>query len=225
MTRNAVALASALVAGSIALAALIAGLMLPETMRLPVHWDLAGEPDAFAGKWTALLMPAGIVAAASLLFYFLPALEPRREGLQRSTGLYLWAWVAILMVGAVIEVAVLSDAFAWNISASRLIVGSVGAALVLIGNQMGKSRGMYLLGIRTPWTLSCEDVWIKTHRLGGKLMVAGGIAIFLVALLPLPRGLSAAVALLALTASIAIPIVYSFFIRPTGAGSKEGRNF
>lgn len=220
MTRKTLALASVLVAGSIALAALIAGSMSPETMQLPIHWNLAGEPDVFARKWTALLMPAGIVAAVSSLFYALPALEPRREGLERSTGLYLWGWVATLMVGAVVEVAVISEAFGWNIPASRLIVGSVGAALILIGNQMGKSRGMYFLGLRTPWTLSSEEVWIKTHRLGGKLMVASGFAIVLTALLSLPPGLSAAFVALALTGCVAVPILYSFLIRHAGTGAK-----
>ncbi|HMC92889.1 MAG TPA: SdpI family protein, partial [Allosphingosinicella sp.] len=40
----------------------------------------------------------------------------------------------------------------------------IGAMFVLIGNQLGKSRSMYLVGIRTPWTLASEEVWIRTHR-------------------------------------------------------------
>ncbi|MFQ5679162.1 MAG: SdpI family protein [Gemmatimonadota bacterium] len=30
------------------------------------------------------------------------------------------------------------------------------------------------MGIRTLWTLESEEVWRKTHRLGGRTFVAGG---------------------------------------------------
>jgi uncharacterized membrane protein len=163
-----------LVVLSMAAASLIAGSMLPAEIRLPIRWDVFGRPDQFGDKWVALLAPAGIIGSVSLLFYFLPNLEPRKEGLARSQGLYLWGWIGLLLVGGAIELALLTTAFNWGISIIHLIVGAVGGLLVLIGNQLGKSRSMYLLGIRTPWTLASEDVWIKTHRLCGKLMVGGG---------------------------------------------------
>jgi uncharacterized membrane protein len=210
MTRNIVAIAAVLAVTSMAAASVIAGSMLPETMRLPIHWDLFGQPDRFAGKWVALLMPAGIIAMASLLFYFLPAIEPRKEGLARSQGLYLWGWLALLLMGGVIELALLSTAFDWGIRTLHLIAGGVGVVLMLIGNQLGKSRSMYLIGLRTPWTLASEEVWIKTHRLCGKLMVAGGLAMVATALLPVPSGLLATVCAAVILVSAGVPILYSF---------------
>jgi uncharacterized membrane protein len=210
MTRNIVAIAAVLAVTSMAAASVIAGSMLPETMRLPIHWDLFGQPDRFAGKWVALLMPAGIIAMASLLFYFLPAIEPRKEGLARSQGLYLWGWLALLLMGGVIELALLSTAFGWGIRTLHLIAGGVGVVLMLIGNQLGKSRSMYLIGLRTPWTLASEEVWIKTHRLCGKLMVAGGLAMVATALLPVPSGLLATVCAAVILVSAGVPILYSF---------------
>jgi uncharacterized membrane protein len=217
-------LASVLVVGSIIAAAVAAGSVLPEAMRLPIHWGLSGEPDGFADKWTALLAPAALTAAVSLLFFFLPSLEPRREGLQRSQGLYLWGWVALLLMGAVIELALLSTAFDWGLRVNHLIVGGVGAMLVLIGNQLGKSRSMYLIGLRTPWTLASEDVWIKTHRLCGKLMVGGGLAMLVAALLPIPSGLLATVAGAAIAVSAGVPILYSFILwrREARGGQPSG---
>lgn len=34
------------------------------------------------------------------------------------------------------------------------------------------------MGIRTPWTLSSETVWKKTHEIGGKLFRIAGIIAF-----------------------------------------------
>jgi uncharacterized membrane protein len=212
MTRNVLAIASALVVATMVGVALALGSSLPADMQLPIHWGFDGEADGFAGKWTALMLPAGVTAAVSLLFYWLPALEPRRQGLERSPGLYLWGWVALLLMGAMLELAMVSLALHWRVHAYHLIVGGIGAMLVLIGNQLGKSRSMYLIGLRTPWTLASEEVWIRTHRLAGKLMVGGGFIMVVAAMLPLPSGPLSTVMLAAIAISAGVPTVYSFLL-------------
>lgn len=212
MTRKIVAGASALVVVTMLVAALAVGASIPPDVQLPTHWGLDGQPDDFSGKWLALLLPAGITAALSLLFYFLPALEPRREGLERSQGLYLWGWVALLLMGAIIQLAAVAAALGWPVDTGRLILGGTGAMLVLIGNQLGKSRSMYLIGMRTPWTLASEDVWIRTHRLGGKLMVAAGLVIAAAALIELPPEWLMALLIAAIAVSAVVPIVYSYLL-------------
>jgi uncharacterized membrane protein len=212
MNRKTLGLASILVILSMLAAALVEGMMLPADLQLPIHWGLDGEPDRFADKWVALLLPAGITTGVSLLFYMMPSIEPRKEGFARSQGLYRWGWVALLLMGAVIQVSLLSVGFGWGLVVSNLIVGAVGAMLVLIGNQLGKSRSMYLIGVRTPWTLASEDVWIKTHRLCGKLMVLAGLAIVAGALIGLAPGRLAAVAICAVAVSVVVPVLYSFLL-------------
>lgn len=193
-------------------AAWLVGSSLPAHLPLPTHWGLDGEPDSFSDKWTALLMPAAMVAGLSALFYFLPALEPRRQGLERSQGLYLWSWAAVLILSAVIQLAMVSVALRWSVHATSFILGGVGLVFAVIGNQLGKSRSMYLIGIRTPWTLASEEVWIKTHRLAGKLMVGGGLLMIVSAFLPLPSGLIATLIIGVLSAVVLIPVAYSYLL-------------
>lgn len=212
MTRTNLALAAVLMVATLAAVSIAVAGSIPGDMQLPIHWGLNGEADGFAGKWTALLMPPLIVAGLSLLFYFLPALEPRKEGLERSQGLYLWGWIGLLLIGAAIELAVVSAALGWDLPVNRVITGAVGAMLVLIGNQLGKSRSMYLIGVRTPWTLASEEVWIRTHRLAGKLMVGTGAAIAVASLLPLPPALLMQAMLAAVVATAAVPVVYSYLL-------------
>ena len=52
---------------------------------------------------------------------------------------------------------------------------ALGALFVVLGNYMPKMRRNFFVGIRTPWTLADEDVWFRTHRLGGVLFVIGGV--------------------------------------------------
>jgi uncharacterized membrane protein len=212
MTRKSVGLAAVLTVATLAGASAWVALSLPGDVQLPVHWGLDGEADRFSGKWTALMMPPLIVAAVSLLFFFLPSLEPRKQGLERSQGLYLWGWIAMLLMGTAIELAVVSTALGWDLPVNRLITGGVGATLLLIGNQLGKSRSMYLIGLRTPWTLASEEVWIRTHRLAGKLMVLAGLLIMAGALLPLPPAMLMQAMLAIVVATAAVPIVYSYLL-------------
>jgi len=212
MTRKSLLFASIATVAAMLLAAWLVGSSLQADLPLPTHWGLDGEPDRFSDKWTALLMPVGLVVGLSALFYFLPALESRRQGLERSHGLYLWSWAALLILGALIQLTVISVALRWSVHGTSFILGGIGLVFVLIGNQLGKSRSMYLIGIRTPWTLASEEVWIKTHRLAGKLMVAGGLPMIVAAFLSLPSGLIATLIVGVLSTVVLIPVAYSYLL-------------
>jgi uncharacterized membrane protein len=212
MNRNRLGIASAaMVIVFLAVAAAV-GSSLPADIRLPTHWGLDGRPDGYSGKWPALLLPAIMTALLSLLFWFLPALEPRGRNFIRSTGLYLWSWAALLLVMAAIQLAIVAVPLHWHLRVDHIMAGAVGLMFLLIGNQLGKSRSMYMVGIRTPWTLASEEVWIKTHRLGGKLMVLGGLVMVAASFLPIPPDLFAGLfgAVIAMIAGV--PIVYSYLL-------------
>lgn len=212
MTRKGLAMLSLVLVVAMLAISLAVGSRLPADLRLPAHWNLAGEVDSWAPKWRALLLPPGITAAVSLLFWFLPALEPRSKGLERSQGLYLWGWAALLLVGVAIEFVLVGVALHWPVPANQIVLGAVGLMLILIGNQLGKSRSMYLIGLRTPWTLASEEVWIKTHRLAGKLMVGGGLLMFAGSLLPMPSGIYATLFASVLGVAAGVPVVYSYLL-------------
>jgi uncharacterized membrane protein len=71
---------------------------------------------------------------------------------------------------------------------------------------------MYLVGIRTPWTLASEEVWIRTHRLGGKLMVAGGLMMVAAAMLPIPSEAMMGIMLAIVLVAALVPILYSWLL-------------
>lgn len=212
MNRKVLTIASIVVVLLLAGTALGVGSSLGDDVLLPVHWGLDGTPDRFAGRWEALLLPPAIAAGTSLLFYFLPLLEPRRKGLQRSQGLYLWSWAGLLLVSLAIQFVNVSVAYGWGVEPYRVILGAVGLLLILIGNQLGKSRSMYMVGIRTPWTLASEEVWMKTHRLGGKLMALAGLVAILGALLPIEPASLAILTGVAIAVAVIVPAVYSFLL-------------
>jgi len=203
MTRKTMTLVSLAVIAAMAIASTILAASLPAGARLPVHWNYRGDADAFSNAWTALLLPLVVPTVATALLHALPLTETRAANLERSRGLYLAIWTSLLLIGLLYETAMVSAALRWRVRAPDFILAGVGALFVLSGNQFGKSRSMKRIGLRTPWTLANEDVWIRTHRLSGKLMVAGGLLITASAMLQL----SVTVTLLILLGSTLLAIL------------------
>lgn len=209
MTRGQLGIVSLALVVSTMVLALWIGSVLPADVRLPVHFGLDGRPDLFAAKWTALAVTPLMLAVNSLFFWALPLLEPRRRGLERSQGLYIACWVAVLFHHLACGVANIAPALGVGVASDRLIIASIGVLLALVGDQLAKSRSMYILGIVTPWTLASEEVWIRTHRFGGKLLTAAGLILFGAALVAVPPATLAMLTAGALLLLLA-PMGYSF---------------
>jgi uncharacterized membrane protein len=94
---------------------------------------------------------------------------------------------------------------------SRALGLLLAAFLVVGGNYIGRVRPNWFVGIRTPWTLSDDDIWRRTHRLGGRLMVGCGALLVPASLaLPIAQVLFALLALV--TAALLPPAIYSYLL-------------
>jgi len=212
MKNRGMMLLSAAIVILLALASAYAAQGLPGDARVPVHWNSAGTVDGDAPKWIALMIAPIMAAAASLIFIVITVAEPQQENLASSRTLFRIAWVGMLGTALAIEIAQLSVLYGWALSVPRLIIGGIGLFFILLGNQLAKSRPMYMVGIRTPWTLADPDVWVATHRLGGKLMMLAGLAWLVAAVSGWVGGLAIPVLTVLMIAAAIVPIVYSYLL-------------
>jgi uncharacterized membrane protein len=65
-----------------------------------------------------------------------------------------------------------------------MIIPSVGVLLFIVGILIGKAKRNFFIGIRTPWTLSSDEVWNRTNRVGGTLFKIAAVVIILLSLVP-----------------------------------------
>jgi uncharacterized membrane protein len=86
----------------------------------------------------------------------------------------------------------------------------VGALFLVIGNVLPRARSNFMYGIRTPWTLSSDRVWMRTHRLAGYMMALAGLTMIFAGLF-MPRAFTAPLLAAAVVTTVAAPIVYSYF--------------
>jgi len=162
------------------IASAIAYPRLPETV--PSHWNLQGQVNGWQPRGrAAFLMPIVLLVLWGVM-RGLPAIDPRRANYAKFRPTYDFVVNAVLTVLALIHLAVIGAALGAPISIHRLVPIAFGVMLIAIGNQLPRARPNWWFGIRTPWTLSNDRVWERTHRVGGYLMTASGAAIIIGAL-------------------------------------------
>ena len=151
---------------------------LPDPM--PIHWGVSGRPDDWAPlPWGALVGPL-TATGIYVLFLVIPRLDPRRAHVESFARVYDILKTAIVAFMVLITYLSLSAAVSQSaLLDTRVISAAAGLLFVVLGNYMPKLRSNFFVGVRTPWTLSNEEVWERTHRLSGKIMVLLGLAMMI----------------------------------------------
>jgi uncharacterized membrane protein len=179
---------------------------LPDPM--PTHWNAAGQADDF----TAKALGAPLIAATPwfifIVFKLIPIVSPRGFRTESFSDVINVLMTASVLFGCVISVGVTRAARDANADISTFVFVAVGFLLVVIGNFMGKFRKNFFLGIRTPWTLASDEVWAKTHRIGGWCFVAAGVFMVIMGVFASSMGMPWVITIVGTLALI--PTVYSY---------------
>jgi immunity protein, SdpI family len=142
--------------------------------RIPIHWNIHGEIDGWAGKAVGLLF-APIIGFASVAFlHAVSWLDPKlRRNLkpgERMHGILQVLRVAAAGLFDVILLVQIVSALGRPLPTARVLIITILVFFAVIGNYLGNLRPNYFIGIRTPWTLENSETWRATHRLGARSM-------------------------------------------------------
>ncbi|MFN7163297.1 MAG: SdpI family protein [Hyphomonas sp.] len=211
-------------------AALFTWNALPATGDIPVHWGLNGQPDRFASKsdvWTFLAMMPGAILLIGLILALAPAFDPRKANIETGRKAYLATWIGVMVLLTLVHVGICVGMLQAGGEAAvpndtvRFVIAGCGLLMIVIGNYMPKTRSSFLFGVRTPWTLSSDIAWEKTHRLAGPLfMLAGALGIAGAFMFD---GIWLALQLTALVVAAAIiSVIYSYFAWKSAGDRDDG---
>jgi uncharacterized membrane protein len=143
------------------------------------HWNARGEVDGYMGKFWGIFLAPFILLGMALLFILIPRIDPLQANYQRFRSYYNGFFVLLAIFFLVIQLQVILWSKGVQISPNVIFPIAVGLLFFYIGILCEHAKKNWFIGIRTPWTLSNEKVWDKTHRLGGKLFkIAGVLALF-----------------------------------------------
>ncbi|HUK39046.1 MAG TPA: SdpI family protein [Methanomicrobiales archaeon] len=151
---------------------------------LATHWGLSGQVNGYLPKAWGLLVVPVISAALALLFRIIPRIDPLKANIAKFRPTYDRFVMVILLF--LLYVSLLT--IAWNagvrFNLAQLLSPAFGVLYYACGVLIGRARRNWFVGIRTPWTLSSDRVWDRTHAVGGRLFRAAGVLAFLGAAFP-----------------------------------------
>jgi uncharacterized membrane protein len=181
------------------------------------HWGLSGEPDGWSSKGTLVYLLPLFGVGIALLLGVVPRIDPRKASFELHGSTYWTLANASIVVLAGVHVALIAYNLGWPVRINQIVGIAVGGLFVLIGNLMTRMRPNWFMGIRTPWTLSSDTVWRKTHRVGGYAFVAAGLLLVAMGFVQ-PPWFAGTLIVAAIVAAL-VPVIYSYFV---WRGEQEG---
>jgi uncharacterized membrane protein len=157
-----------------------------------------------------------LAAILALLFAGLQRVEPLRANLARGKRGFLIAWAGTQLLLLALAWMLATDLRA-EAQGSTTDIGWLGAMaigcgiLFLVADSLPKTRRNFLFGVRTPWTLSSDLSWERTHRLAGRLFMLVALAGLVSALTLRSQALVYTFILPAVAAALAC-VIYSYVI-------------
>jgi len=146
---------------------------MPEVMAS--HWNMNGLVDGYTSKAVALFIMPVISIIIFAIYLVIPALEPLKKNLDKFQRYFDCFIIIILLFLLYLYILTIL----WNLgilfNMNRFIAPAFAAIFFYAGVLISKTKRNWFIGIRTPWTLSSDSVWNKTHKLGGALFKICGL--------------------------------------------------
>jgi len=179
---------------------------MPE--RVASHWNAQGQVDGYMSKFWGLFLIPFISVGILLFFILIPKIDPLKKNIEKFRK-YFDGFIVLIIV-FLFYIYLLT--ILWNIGIrfdmGQFLVPALGILFYYAGILVENAKRNWFIGIRTPWTLSSDRVWQKTHQLGGKLFKIAGIIALTGLFFP---GYALYLVLIPVLSVAVYTIVYSYF--------------
>ncbi len=146
---------------------------------LASHWNARGQVDGCMSKTAGLLMIPGISLGLLILMLGMAQIDPLKRNIQKIRGVYNAAIFLILGFMFVVQAHIISWNLGFQVRINVLLPVMLAVLFFGLGSLMDKLRPNWVIGIRTPWTLSSKQVWMQTHHWAGLLFKAAACIVLL----------------------------------------------
>jgi uncharacterized membrane protein len=180
---------------------------LPE--QVPTHFNLRGNADAMSSKTSLIFLPGALSLGIYILMLLIPIVDPKKK-IQQMGDKYFTFRFMLTFFFSLLATYIIYISNSGSLKNPNLLFCLIGALLAVLGNYFQTVRPNYFIGIRTPWTLESELIWKKTHRLGGRMWIVGGVLIAFISLILSNKNVLAITFGIILAVLIIVPVVYSF---------------
>jgi uncharacterized membrane protein len=150
---------------------------MPE--QVASHWNAQGQVDGYMSKFWGLFFMPFVLIGLALLFLAIPRIDPLKANIEAFRKHYDGFVILFLVFMLAIHFQVILWNIGLQISPNVVMPIALGLLFFYAGILCENAKRNWFVGIRTPWTLSNDRVWDKTHQIGGKLFKMAGVITFL----------------------------------------------
>ena len=162
--------------GIIAISFLIGIYLYPQMPeRMASHWGAQGEVNGYASRFVGLFLMPLISVFIFLLLMAVPKIDPFKKNIEKFKNYYEGFILFIILFLFYIYALSLAWNLDYRFNMTTMMTPALGLLFYYTGALTENAKRNWFIGIKTPWTLSSDIVWAKTHKLGGKMFKASGI--------------------------------------------------
>jgi len=146
--------------------------------QIPTHWNPGDEPDAWSDTAFGLaIIPAILIATALILGAMLSYIGSGDTKTRRATG-----WFIVLVLALLFGIQIFQSLTILGYPIDPGLFFPILFALLYLGISIILPRIMKrnkMMGIRTPWTMKSDEVWVWTHQRSANIFrIAAGFTLF-----------------------------------------------
>jgi uncharacterized membrane protein len=142
--------------------------------QIASHWGIDGNVNGYMSKFWGLFFVPFIILGISILFVIIPKIDPLKSNIDKFRKYYYGFVVVFLLFMLFVHLQTVLWNAGHEVSFNLSLPIAIGILYICIGSILSKVHRNWFIGIRTPWTMSSDGVWRKTHELGAKLFIISG---------------------------------------------------
>ncbi|MFA5303244.1 MAG: SdpI family protein [Candidatus Nanoarchaeia archaeon] len=191
--------------------------LLPDVIAS--HWNFKGIVDGYSNKEFMVWLFPMMMSIMYALFLALPYIDPKKRNYEGFSGFYHLFKAMILLILFMMFMGVGFYNLGGSVNITLLATVSIGSFMIFIGSFLKNIKPNWFMGIKNPWTLSSDNVWKKTHKIGGYFFMAFGAII--IACNFLPEMLSIALFVVGIFLIVIGTTIYSYLVYTKEAKKKK----
>jgi len=155
-----------------------------EVDKIASHWNVKGEVDDYMGKFWGLFFLPVITIGLYLLFLLIPKIDPLKNNItkfRKDYDMFIFTFVLFMLY---VHLLTIFANFGNSFNMGTVLMPAIGIWFFYLGSIMKQLKRNWFIGVRTPWTLSSDKVWEKTHKFASKIFKVWGGLIILTIFIP-----------------------------------------
>lgn len=178
---------------------------IPE--HIPLHFNYKGDANFYGSKSFLIIIPI-ILFILNIVIYLIRLKDTKNNNIPNKLSNILT--FILPSISFIIVISIILISLNYNVKIEKIIPIFISVLLILLGMYLPKCKRNYTVGIKLPWTLYSDEIWLKTHKLSGILFIISGIFNILSSILF--SKISIYIMLITLVIILITPTLYSFIL-------------